>query len=181
MVIEMKEILFFVIGIFSLQILYFLVKYFLKKFLSKKGLPSPRDAHKNTVQFPLSYKIYMAICGLAFIFFGILCIFVHESDTSWEEIVTACSIFCGLGVFSLGCSCVWTLWKATFDENGFTYRNYVGRKRTYSFAEVKIWEHPRGAKWFFLKDGKKILCISYFVTNGDALEEAYYKSQKSLP
>lgn len=70
--------------------------------------------------------------------------------------------------------CVISLWKIEYGGEGFTYRNYFGRKRAYKFNQVEILKI--GNAFYFTKNGKKVVRIERIVTNADYLQSAYFNA-----
>ena len=70
---------------------------------------------------------------------------------------------------------MWSLWRVDIQDEGFIYRNFWGRKKAYKYEDLEYEMHPRGLKWFFYKDGKKVFCMAYYIEGGDFLEKKYRK------
>lgn len=69
----------------------------------------------------------------------------------------------------------WSLWKVEAGKDRFTYRNFFGKTRSYKFEELEHDYSDSGLKWWFFKDGKKVLCVAYFIENRNKLLRRYRK------
>lgn len=74
----------------------------------------------------------------------------------------------------------WSLWKVEILPEGFIYRNYFGVKHEYKFSDLEFKMHSKGLKWYFYKNGRKILCMPYYVKDENKLERAYKKFIQKL-
>ena len=97
--------------------------------------------------------------------------------TSFEDWPVAVLMSCAFQLPSLLAFYLWTMWKVEILKDGFIYRNYFGKKRRYYFSELELCEHPKGLKWFFKKNGKKIICLAYYVEGENILKKNYRKFQ----
>ncbi|MGN0804791.1 MAG: DUF6560 family protein [Candidatus Coproplasma sp.] len=126
--------------------------------------------NKQVLRFPKIYR-------LVFLFLLIFCIIisiyllVFQTD-EWPYLFILDGLFALPSLIIFIC---WSLWKVEILQDGFIYRNYFGIKRKYNFAELEYKMHSKGSKWYFYKNGKKIICIAYFIENGNKLERAYKK------
>ena len=71
-----------------------------------------------------------------------------------------------------------SLWQVEVSADGFQYRNWIGKRVEYKYIELEYKAHPRGLKWFFYKDGKKVFCMPYYIENGDILWKLHDKAIK---
>ncbi|MBO5027643.1 MAG: hypothetical protein J6C79_03855 [Clostridia bacterium] len=74
----------------------------------------------------------------------------------------------------------WSLWKVEAGKDGFRYRNFFGKTRSYKFEELEHDYADSGLKWWFFKDGKKVLCVAYFIENDSKLIRRYRKCINKL-
>lgn len=128
--------------------------------------------NERILRFPLFYRMVMLICC---IFSD--CMSIGILIFQFEEWPYAILFFL---VFSCPCLVafiLWSLWKVEIRKDGFIYRNYFGISKEYSFSGLEIENHSKGLKWWFKKNNKKIICIAYFIENGNALEKACRKYQ----
>ncbi|MGN0824033.1 MAG: DUF6560 family protein [Candidatus Coproplasma sp.] len=126
--------------------------------------------NKQILRVPTFYR-------LVFLFLLIFCIIISiyalifQID-EWPYLIILDGFFALPSLIFFIC---WSLWKVEILQDGFIYRNYFGVKRKYNFADLEYKMHSKGAKWYFYKNGKKIICIAYFIENGNTLERAYKK------
>lgn len=130
--------------------------------------------NKQVLRFPKIYR-------LVFLFLQIFCMIISiyglifQID-EWPYLIILDG---GFGLPSLIIFTCCTLWKVEILQDGFIYRNFFGIRRKYNFADLEYKVHSKGLKWYFYKNGKKIICISYYIENGNKLEKAYKKFNQS--
>ena len=129
--------------------------------------------HNKTLRIPLLYRIVMIMlfCCMSLISLYIL-VFQLEN---WPYILLGMG---GFGIPSLIAFILWSLWKIDYTDDGFIYRNYCGRKKEYKYRDLKLETHPKGLKWYFYKDGKKILCLAYYIDGEEILRKLYKKNKE---
>lgn len=128
---------------------------------------------KSVLRFPLFYRIVPVLWGPWCIIISIYVLLFQSED--WQYIIM---IFCVFGLPFSAISIMWSMWKVEMKEDGFTYRNYFGVRREYKYDELEYSDHPKGLKWFFLMNGKKMICIAHYIERGDALRKLYDKAVK---
>lgn len=158
-----------IILVFVIGFIYF-GKYILIKFVVNKG-EKTSSKKKNIVRIPFAFRTIMLICTLGFLAFSILALTVKGEE--WQVGMFGSII---IALIWLIIFVAWTLWKIEFTEEGFTYRNFIGIKKSYKFKDLELREHPKGMKWYFYKNGKKILCVDCYKENENELMKAYYYS-----
>lgn len=127
----------------------------------------------NILRIPLFYRIIpIAVFVFCFLISMYILIFQFED---WPYILL---IMIAFGLPFIIMFLTWSLWKVEMQDDGFVYRNYFGKKAAYKYSELKFEQHPKGLKWFFYKDDKKVLCIAYFIKNGDVLYKRYKRAIK---
>ena len=131
---------------------------------------------KTVLRIPKNYRTIMLVCFLFWFPIEALCLITSIEDWPFVPIV--------LFFFQLPCLLafyLWTMWKVEILKDGFIYRNYFGKKRRYYFSELELCEHPKGLKWFFKKNGKKIICLAYYVEGENTLKKNYrrYKAKQN--
>ena len=128
---------------------------------------------KNQLRFPSKYRVTMLVCFLGWFPMEALCLILNIEDWPYAVLMLCAGQFpCLLAYF------LWSMWKVEILKDGFIYRNYFGKKKRYYFSELELWEHPKGLKWFFKKNGKKIFCMAYYIEGGNKLHKLYYKNVK---
>lgn len=157
----------YILGVFA--VLYFVKRVF-KINLNKLDEDKIRE---NIIRQPKTYFIAMLICSLGGIIMICLMIFLppEYSVNSFEERI-ATSLLVSV-VFLLPCvlMMVYSLvWKVEIYEDSFMYRNMFGKKRIYNFKGIEIKEMSASVRFYL--NGKRILLISPFQPNWDALHLA---------
>lgn len=74
----------------------------------------------------------------------------------------------------------YSLWKVEAGKDGFRYRNFWGKKREYKFADLEYKMANSCLKWWFLKDGKKVICLAYYIEGENRLLRRYNKYMSKL-
>lgn len=123
----------------------------------------------KTLRIPYLYRI-LSIAVFVFCFSISLYILIFQFE-DWPYII----ILGFVGVSFLAMYVMCSLWKVKIKDDGFIYINYFGKKVEYKYNELRYEQHPKGLKWFFYKDDKKVLCIAYYIENGDVLYKRYKK------
>lgn len=131
---------------------------------------------KTVLRIPKNYRTIMLGCFLFWFPIDALCLILSIED--WP---CAVLMFCAFQLPCLLAFYLWTMWKVEILKDGFIYRNYFGKKRRYYFSELELWEHPKGLKWFFKQNGKKIICLAYYVEGENILKKNYrrYKTKQT--
>ena len=132
------------------------------------------EQSKQILKIPSFLRNTMLVCFLGFsVCEGIALIFDPEE---WPALIIG---LCFFQVPFISFFICWSLWKVEIYKDRFVYRNYFGIKREYKFCDLEYVMHPKGLKWYFYKDGKKVFCMAYFIENGDKLYRVYrkYKSK----
>lgn len=80
-----------------------------------------------------------------------------------------------MGLPTAGLFICWSLWKVEAGKDGFTYRNFFGKTKSYKFADLEYKMADSCLKWWFLKDGKKVICLAYFIEGENRLSRRYNK------
>lgn len=129
--------------------------------------------NKNILRYPFGMCAFFAFANVFLQFlrsFSIFCL--------WRTLrkVRLLKFFClRLPAWSFLFTVI-SLWKIEYGGEGFTYRNYFGRKRAYKFNQVEILKV--GNAFYFTKNGKKVMRIERIVTNADYLQSAYFNAIK---
>ncbi|WP_438847644.1 hypothetical protein [Anaerocaecibacter muris] len=142
--------------------------------LSRLGFK--RTSHETCTKRILRIlKFYRIIPLLVFSFSLIasICIFVFHFD-DWPYVFLWLGF---LGIPSLILFITWSLWKVEMKSEGFVFRDFSGRKNEYNYRELEYREHPKGLKWYFYKNDRKVICIPYYIEGGDALKKVYQKTE----
>lgn len=133
---------------------------------------------KLVLQFPIIYRIGPIFSFVVFtsvgVFYFVSQMVLPSNYEEWPYLILLFLIDCWPGIM-LVC---WSLWKVEAGKDGFVYRNYFGIKREYKFSELEYKDTSKGLKWYFLKDGKKVITIAYFIENGDTLYKLYRKYKR---
>ena len=126
--------------------------------------------NKRILQFPFYYRLVMFLVFLFCVFISIfLLIFQFEG---WPCLIILYVFFGFPALIIFTC---WSLWRVEILPDGFIYRNYFGKKREYKFIDLEYRMHPKGLKWYFYKNGKKIFCMPFYIENEIKLKRAYNK------
>lgn len=145
----------------------FFGKYVLIKWVvDKGGKTNPKK--KNIIRIPFAFRLVMLLVTA----FGIGCIFLATNEDRKNVFFWLTIAIVILIPFLLFLT--WTLWKIEFTDEGFTYRNFIGIKKSYKFKDLELREHPKGMKWYFYKGGKKVVCVDCYKENENELMQAYY-------
>ena len=129
---------------------------------------------KNTLRIPLFYRaVPIAVC-CEMITMGVYFLIFQFEDFLPYIIIAGIICLPFLIMFI-----TWSLWKVEIQDDGFVYRNFFGREAEYKYTDLEYEDHPKGLKWFFLKNGKKVLCIAFYVANGHVLYKRYRKAIKN--
>ena len=145
----------------------FFGKYVLIKWVvDKGGKTNPKK--KNIIRIPFAFRLVMLLVTA----FGIGCIFLATNEDRKNIFFWLTIAIVILIPFLLFLT--WTLWKIEFTDEGFTYRNFIGIKKSYKFKDLELREHPKGMKWYFYKGGKKVVCVDCYKENENELMQAYY-------
>lgn len=125
---------------------------------------------KYVLRFPRVYRIvpfslfcFTVICSV--------CILLFQFE-EWPYILILIGFF---GMPGLIMFIMWSLWKVDIKEESFVYRNFFGKKYEYCYGDLKYQMHPKGLKWYFYKNNKKVFCMAYYIKNEDLLEKTYRK------
>lgn len=79
-----------------------------------------------------------------------------------------------------GCYICWSLWKVVAGKDGFRYRNFFGKVREYKFVDLEYKMADSCLKSWFLKDGKKVICLAYYIEGENRLLRRYNKYMSKL-
>ena len=162
------EFLLFPIILVCVMGFVFFGKYVLIKWVvDKGGKTNPKK--KNIIRIPFAFRLTMLVCSLGFVTFSILALTVKGEE--WQMGVVGFFLIALIWFFIF---LTWTLWKIEFTDEGFTYRNFIGIKKSYKFKDLELREHPKGMKWYFYKGGKKVVCVDCYKENENELMQAYY-------
>lgn len=131
------------------------------------------NLNQKIFKIHLKYRLLMLVCSIILAGVGLLALIIKGDGWLFGLI-----FFLVLALLALVAFICCSLWKIEIKDDGLIYQNYLGRKKSYKFADLKYREHPNGWVWYFLKDGKKVICIENLVTNCEALKEAYYTFTK---
>ncbi|MDE5563398.1 MAG: hypothetical protein K2J01_07650 [Clostridiales bacterium] len=125
---------------------------------------------KRVLKFPRFFRLvpFLLFC---FTVICSICILLFQFE-EWPYILLLFGVF---GLPSLIMFILWSIWRVDIKEDGFIYRNYFGKKNEYKYAELEYQLHPKGLKWYFYKNNKKVLCVAYYVNGGDTLDRLYHK------
>ena len=85
-----------------------------------------------------------------------------------------------MGAPFVGIFICWSLWKVEASKDGFTYRNWFGKGRVYKFEDLTYKCADSCIKWWFLKDGKKVICLAYYIEGENKLLKRYNKCMSRL-
>lgn len=132
------------------------------------------NLNQKILKIPMSYRIPLLVCSITCISVGLFIAFITKGN-GW---VIGLILFLAVALLTLILFSCFTLWKVEIKEDGLIYRNYFGRKKLYNFADLELREYSGRLKWFFIKDGKKVICIESIIKNNEALKDAYYKFLK---
>lgn len=132
------------------------------------------NLNQKILKIPLAYRLALVVCSIACIGVGLLIAFITNGN-GW---LIGLIFFLAVALLTLILFISFSIWKIEIKEDGFIYRNYFGRKRTYNFVDLELKEYPEKLKWFFIKDVKKVVCIESIIKNNEALKDAYYKFLK---
>lgn len=147
-------------------------KYFLTNFIVNDKKPTGKSS--NLVRIPFAFRITILVVAICCVVFALIALIIKGESWLTGLIVFLVAAFIWFLIFLS-----WQLWKIEITEDGIIYRNYIGKKKIYKFSELEYKPHVRGAKWYFYKDGKRILTVAYFIENAEALEDAYFKNEKT--
>lgn len=124
------------------------------------------------LKFPAPYKIIF----LSVIVFC-LCIAIYTVIFQCEDWPYLLILFGFFGIPALIIFVCWSLWKVEIHNSYFIYRNYLGKKKVYRYSDLEYKEHQKGLKWYFYKDGKRVLCMPYYIEGENKLYKAYKKNR----
>lgn len=125
---------------------------------------------KRVLRIPRFYRVVPFVL-FGFTVIGSACILLFQFD-EWPYILILLGFF---GLPGLIMFILWSIWRVDIKEDGFIYRNFFGRKIEYKYEDLEYQLHPKGLKWYFYKDNKKVFCMAYYIENGDFLEKMYRK------
>ena len=125
---------------------------------------------KTVLRFPLFYRMVAAIVSVCFSLFSIAILIFQ-----FEEWPYAILLLCVLGLPYLIMFICWSLWKVEVVKGGFIFRNYFGKRKEYRYEDLEFRQHPKGLKWYFYKNGKKVICLAYYIEDENKLLRAYNK------
>ena len=115
--------------------------------------------NKNILRYPFGMRAFFAFANVLLAVFALVLDFLPLANIQESTAVK-----------------IVLLWKIEYGGEGFTYRNYFGRKRAYKFNQVEILKI--GNAFYFTKNGKKVMRIERIVTNADYLQSAYFNAIK---
>lgn len=127
---------------------------------------------KNILRYPFGMRAFFAFANVLLAVFALVLDFLplaNIQESTAVKIVLLTFAFVIILIY-----CVISLWKIEYGGEGFTYRNYFGRKRAYKFNQVEILKI--GNAFYFTKNGKKVVRIERIVTNADYLQSAYFNA-----
>ena len=125
---------------------------------------------RRFLKFPMYFKIILLT---VIIFCACLAIYVLISQLEdWPYLLILFGFF---GFPALISFVLISLWRVEIYKDSFIYRNYFGKKKEYKYSDLVYLEHPKGLKWYFLKDGKKVFCMLYYIEDGHRLYKAFKK------
>lgn len=124
----------------------------------------------SILKIPLGYRMTGLVCFIFFTLVSVALLIFQFED--WPYVILFLVAF-ALPTFLM--FLLWSLWKVEILKDGFRYRNFIGIKREYKFKDLELIQHPKGLKWYFYKDGKKVFCMAYYIENENKLARAYNK------
>lgn len=125
---------------------------------------------KGVLRVPLLYRIVPIAVFMFCVFISLYILLFQFED--WPYILLMMGAI-GLPFLVMFIMC--SLWKVEIKDDSFLYRNFFGKKTEYEYNALEYKQHPKGLKWFFYKDGKKVFCMAYYIKNGDALYKRWKK------
>ena len=148
------------------------------RFLRKSWSPSynlPSNIKEPKVIRQPKFYLYFAVAGaIVFLATGIFCLLASANmlgDEEGDEWVRLVFFFVFLAISLL---CVFIIlfqvnWKIEIRDKEFTFKNFLGVKRTYQFKQVKMRQGSGSVKLYC--NGKRIAVISHVQRNYKALEK----------
>lgn len=147
-------------------------RYILTRLIAKKGIDEfGKNEQKNILTYPLIYRVSLLGCTIGFLALGILCLLTTEK--SEDRIYGSTIFFVISGLCFLVCI-MCSLWKVKIKENGFIYRNWCGVQKYHYFADMAYKENSSGSKFWFYRNNRKIICVSYMINNESSLSQSYF-------
>lgn len=166
------EIWITILALIGIQIFYFFGKYVLIKRITQKRNQKANDTNNKTniLRIPSAYRITMLVCSI--VSFGVSMLAFIIKGEAWQ---LGLMFFLIVALFMLILFICWSLWRVEIYKDCFIYRNYLGKRKEYKYSELEYRAHPKGLKWYFYKDGKKVFCMPYYIENENKLVKAYRK------
>lgn len=131
------------------------------------------DKARYVLRIPIFYRTVPIFVILLYCFIVIITLVQRESI----KYIIGGGLLIGLpGMIMFTC---WSLWKVEIRRDEFVYRNYIGVRKIYRYADLEYNIVKTGLKWYFYKNGKKVFCMPYYIEGGNKLEHIYkkYKSK----
>jgi hypothetical protein len=153
-------------------ILAFLVLFFVKK--ANKKAEKSMDENNFTLREP---KIYLWIFAGCAVFFGglfvFMCMFPNDTVEWWTYLV--CSLFWISGI----CLVIYCVrWKLEIDNNQIIFTPFIGRKRSFTFDDIKKAKLKNGQKIIAYGDNNKKLFAVEFTSKGFNILVARLKKER---
>ncbi len=132
------------------------------------------DKARYVLRIPIFYRV------VPIILVGFICImtivFIKQKEEDNGPLIGLWLAFGLPGMIMFTC---WSLWKVEIRRDEFVYRNYIGVRKIYRYADLEYNIAKTGLKWYFYKNGKKVFCMPYYIEGGNKLEHIYkkYKSK----
>ncbi len=128
-----------------------------------------QKVEKGVIKQPLDY-LYIGILGIAtFVIIALIFIFAQHDVVSGIVILAVTLPYVFLVVYACN-------WKIVFDENGFSFTNILGRKKSYLWADVTINDTGKGYRVYF--GTKKVVAMSFLLANVHEFYECYTQALK---
>lgn len=125
------------------------------------------DRYDGVLRYPLNYTLSPLLFVL---FFAVTTVTVALTDLSeWYYIFLSGAVALGWTPFMI----MWSIWKVEVGEEGFVYRNFVGKKTAYRYANLSVRVNERRTKWGFYVGEQCVFTMPFFVTDGERLKKAY--------
>lgn len=152
-----------------LPILLFLMYFFVYKYSRKYGT---KPKNPRVLRFPRFFLV-IPIFGFCFCLLYSIYILLFQFE-DWPFIILFFGIFGFPGLFAF---IAWSVWKVDIKDDGFVYRNFIGRKVEYKYKdlEYKQSKRYRSLKWYFYKGDKKVFCMPPYIDGDNLLYKKYRK------